>query len=98
MAHWRRVLGEGAMLEVRYEALVEDLEGTVRKVLDYCGLSWDERCLAFHETDRAVRTASLTQVRRPLYSSSIGRWRPFERHLAPLVEAVRQAAGAEGGQ
>jgi len=79
---------------VRYEALVEDLEGTVRQVLDYCGLPWDERCLAFHQTDRAVRTASLAQVRRKLYSSSIGRWRHFESHMAPLIEAV----GSEGRQ
>lgn len=93
MAHWRRVLGEGEMMEVRYEALVEDLEGTVRQVLNFCGLPWDERCLAFHQTDRVVRTASLAQVRRKLYSSSIGRWRPFERHLGPLIEAVESESG-----
>ncbi len=94
MAHWEKVLPEGSVLDVRYEALVEDLEGTVRRILEYCGLPWDERCLSFHETDRAVRTASVNQVRRRLYRSSIGRWRNFESHLGPLIEAI----GPQGGQ
>jgi len=58
MEHWRQVLPEGAMLEIRYEDLVDDMEGSVRRILDYCGLAWDERCLAFHETERPVKTAS----------------------------------------
>jgi len=88
MAHWRRVLPADAMLEVRYEELVADLEGGVRRILDYCGLPWDERCLAFHETDRIVKTASLTQVREKVYSTSVGRWRRYEKHLGPLLEAL----------
>jgi tetratricopeptide (TPR) repeat protein len=88
MEHWRKTLVEGSLLEVRYEALVDDLEGSLRPILDYCGLPWDERCLTFHETRRPVRSASLTQVRRRLYRSSIGRWRHFEAHLGPLFEAL----------
>jgi len=93
MDHWRKVLVEGSLLEVRYEALVDDLEGSLRPILDYCGLPWDERCLSFHETRRAVRSASLDQVRRRLYRSSIGRWRHFEAHLGPLLEALGPDSG-----
>jgi hypothetical protein len=91
MDHWREVLPAGSMLEVRYENLVEDLEGQARRILDYCGLPWDDRCLSFHETDRPVKTASLVQVRRPLYRSSVGRWRLYEKHLGPLIEALGPA-------
>jgi tetratricopeptide (TPR) repeat protein len=88
MAHWRRLLPPGAMLEVRYEEVVGDLEGQARRLLDYCGLAWDARCLSFHETPRAVRTASVNQVRQPLYRSSLARWRRYEKHLGPLIEAL----------
>ena len=88
MEHWRRVLPAGAMLDVRYEDLVEDTEAGIRRILEYCGLPWDERCLAFHETDRAVRTTSANQVRQKIYRSSIGRWRRFQKHLGPLIEAL----------
>ena len=63
-----------------------------RRLLEYCGLAWDPRCLAFHETERAVRTASVNQVRQPLYRSSLQRWRRYEKHLGPLIEAL----GPEG--
>jgi tetratricopeptide (TPR) repeat protein len=92
MAHWRRLLPAGAMLEIQYEEVVGDLEGQARRLLDYCGLAWDPRCLAFHETQRSVRTASVNQVRQPLYRSSLERWRRYERHLGPLIEAL----GPEG--
>ncbi len=88
MEHWRRVMPAGSMLEVRYENLVENLEVEARRIVDYCGLTWDERCLAFHRTERAVRTASLTQVRQPIYKSSVQRWRHYENHLAPLIAAL----------
>ncbi len=88
MEHWRRVLPEGAMLEVRYEDLVDDFEGGVRRILDYCGLPWDERCLAFHKIDRPVKTLSADQVRQEIYRTSVGRWRRFRRHLGPLIEAL----------
>jgi tetratricopeptide (TPR) repeat protein len=88
MAHWRQALPEGAMLEVRYEDLVDDMEGGVRRILDYCGLAWDARCLAFHENDRPVKTASVNQVRRKIYRSAIGRWRRYRAHLGPLIAAL----------
>jgi tetratricopeptide (TPR) repeat protein len=85
MAHWRRVLPDGAMLEVRYEDVVADLETQARRVVSYCGLEWDDACLAFHATQRNVLTASATQVRRPIYRTSVGRWRPYEHLLRPLI-------------
>lgn len=88
MAHWRRVLPAGAMLEIRYEDLVADLAGEARRMIAYCGLDWDEACLGFHRTERAVRTASAAQVRQPIYPSSVGRWRDYEGELGPLLEAL----------
>jgi len=88
MAHWRRVLPEGAMLDVQYEDVVADLEGQARRLISSCGLEWDDACLDFHKTERPVATVSTTQVRQPIYSSSIGRWRPFEKLLQPLIEEL----------
>ncbi len=88
MAHWRNVLPQGRMLEVQYEDVVADLETQARRILEYCELPWDDRCLSFHETDRPVRTASLTQVRQPIYKSAVGRWREYEEFLGPLFEAL----------
>ena len=88
MDYWRSVLPAGAMLEVQYETLVADLEGQARRMIEYCGLEWDERCLRFYETERSVRTASFAQVHKPLYGNSIGRWRPYEAYLQPLLEAL----------
>ena len=85
MAHWHRVLPPGRILDVRYQDIVDDLEGTARRIVAHCGLEWDARCLAFHQTERPVRTASATQVRRPIYRSSLGRWRPYQAFLAPLL-------------
>ena len=88
MAHWRRVLPAGRILEVRYEDVVADVEGQARRIIAHCGLPWDGRCLSFHQTERPVRTASATQVRQPIYKSAIGRWQVYERHLGPLLEAL----------
>ena len=88
MAHWRRVLPAGAMLEVPYEALVEDFEPWARRIVDFCGLEWDDACLAFHETKRPVRTASASQVRRPIFKSSIGRWLAYKDLLDPLIKEL----------
>jgi tetratricopeptide (TPR) repeat protein len=89
MAHWRRVLPID-VLEFRYESVVGDLERSARNLIEYCGLEWEDACLEFYRTDRQVKTASLEQVRRPIYDTSIGRWRKFERHLAPLYEALNK--------
>jgi tetratricopeptide (TPR) repeat protein len=92
MTHWRNVLPAGVMLDVQYEEVVDDLEGQARRIVAHCGLDWDERCLAFPTTQRAVRTASAAQVRRPIYRSSIGRWRPDQALLQPLLEALQSGA------
>ena len=88
MQHWREVLPPGVMLDVQYEAVVADLEGEARRLLDFCGLPWDDACLAFHQTQRTVRTASVAQVRQPIYTSSVGKWRPEEDLLRPLLQAL----------
>lgn len=84
MHHWRSVLGD-ALLVIDYEALVTDQEAVTRRILDHCGLPWQEACLEFHGRSGAVATASAAQVRRPLYRSSIGKWRHYEQQLRPLA-------------
>jgi tetratricopeptide (TPR) repeat protein len=88
VAHWTAVLPL-RMLEVGYETLVGDLEGESRRIIDFLGLPWDPACLAFHRTERSVLTASRWQVRQPLYSSSVGRWRMYRRHLGPLLAGLK---------
>ena len=88
MAHWRRVLPESTFLEVNYEDVVDDLEGQARRIVAHCGLEWDEACLQFHRTERLVRTASATQVRQPIYKTSVGRWRVYGDLLRPLLAAL----------
>lgn len=85
MAHWHEVLPRGRILDVRYEELVADLEGAARRIVAHCGLAWDARCLEFHRTQRPIRTASATQVRKPIYKDSVGRWRKYEAFLGPLL-------------
>jgi Flp pilus assembly protein TadD len=92
MAHWHRVLPPGRILDVRYEDVVDDLERASRRIIAHCGLPWDMRCLDFHRTERPVRTASATQVRQPIYRSSVGRWRTYEEFLGPLVAALARGA------
>lgn len=87
IAHWKSVL-EVPILDVRYEQIVEDAEGQARRMIEFLGLGWDPACLRFHENRRVARTASLDQVRRPLYRSSVERWRNYERHLGPLIETL----------
>jgi len=96
MAHWRRVLPEGVMIEIAYEELVDDFEANVRRMLAHCGLEWDPRCLAFHQTARRVSTASSAQVRRPLYRASIQRWQPRRELLEPLLSALGPALASAG--
>jgi hypothetical protein len=76
------------MLEVDYEALVEDPEGWARRLIAHVGLAWDEACLRFYESAREVRTASFAQVRQPIYTGSVGRWRRFAPQLGPLLTAL----------
>ncbi len=89
MAHWRSILPAGIMLEIEYEDLVNDFERNVRRMLAHCGLEWDERCMAFHQTRRQVLTMSARQVREPLFRSSLQRWRPAEALLQPLLDGLQ---------
>ena len=84
MEHWRQVLPI-TMLEVGYEETVADLEGTARRLVAWCGLEWDPACLAFHQGKRPVRTASITQVRQPIYRRSVARWKHYEEALGSLL-------------
>jgi Sulfotransferase family/Tetratricopeptide repeat len=88
MDHWRKVLPAGAIFEVRYEDIVADLEGQARRLVAYCGLEWNDACLEFHKTNRPVHTASAVQVRHPIYKTSVGRWRPSEELLRPLLTGL----------
>ena len=88
MEHWSNVLPPGTILDLRYEELVDDLEGQARRLVAYCGLDWHDGCLAFHETKRPVKTASLGQVRQPIYRDSIRRWRPVGNALQPLLDGL----------
>jgi tetratricopeptide (TPR) repeat protein len=80
MKHWHSVL-PGKVLDVHYEETVTDLEGQVQRILEHCGLPFEESCVRFHETERAVKTASSEQVRQPIYTSGLGKWRRYESHL-----------------
>jgi len=88
MQHWRSVLPAGAFYEIQYEALVADPEQQARALIEYCGLEWDDACLNFHQTERHIRTASVTQVRQPMYKTSVEKWRLYEKHLGPLLETL----------
>jgi tetratricopeptide (TPR) repeat protein len=85
---WRAVLPAGAFYDVQYEEIVADQEGQARKLLEYCGLAWDDACIDFYKTKRQVRTASVTQVRQPIYNTSVERWRKYEKHLGPLLDEL----------
>jgi hypothetical protein len=88
MGYWRTALPQGAMLDVRYEDIVADLETQARRMVAHCGLSWDAKCLSFDKSPRPVWTASAAQVRKPIYASSIGRWRPPAETIAPLLAGL----------
>ena len=87
MQHWRETL-PGVMFEACYENTVADVEGQARAVIDFLGLPWTDDCLKFYETDRPVKTASASQVRKPIYTTSVNRWKKYESHLGPLLEEL----------
>ncbi len=87
MAHWRATL-RVPMLEIQYEDLVADQEAWSRKLIDFVGLPWNDACLSFFDAKRTVNTPSYDQVRRPIYTQSVKRWKHYEKHLGPLIEAL----------
>lgn len=92
MAHWQAALPPRRIVEVHYEELIADFEGTARRIVSACGLAWDAKCLDFHRTERSIRTASAAQVRRPIYTESVGRWRKYEAFLGPLLTELQPSA------
>jgi tetratricopeptide (TPR) repeat protein len=88
MAHWATVIPSSRLLTVDYESLVADSEGETRRMLAFLDLPWDEACRDFHRTERPVRTASVSQVRQPIYTSSAGKWRKYADHLSPLLDVL----------
>ncbi len=87
MDHWQRML-PGRVADISHEQLIADGEQGIRRLVAACGLAWDDACLNFSENERTVRTASVNQVRRPLSSAAVQRWRKYERHLGPLLQAL----------
>jgi len=87
MAHWENVL-PGFMHTLRYEEMVADQQKQTKSLLDFCGLPWADACLTFHKTERKVDTASLAQVRQPIYKDSVALWKRYEKHLEPLRKAI----------
>jgi len=87
MQHWQKL--SIPMLELSYEATVNDTEGVSRALIEYCGLEWNDACLRFHENKRIVATVSHDQVNRPIYKGSVERWRHYEKHLGPLIDALK---------
>lgn len=87
MAHWEKVL-PGFMYTIKYEEVVSDQQNQIKGLLEFCGLPWNEACLAFHKTKRKVVTASLAQVRRPIYKDSVELWKRYEKQLEPLRKAI----------
>ncbi len=88
MDHWRKVLPEGAFYDLQYEDLVADNEAQTRRLIDFCGLDWNDACLESHKNKRSIRTASVTQVREPVYTTSVERWKRYDEFLGPLKDAL----------
>lgn len=95
MAHWERVLPADAIMTLQYEDVVEDMEVQARKLVEFLGLPWDKACLEFHSSDRPVKTASVAQVRKPIYKDAVNRWEKYGSGLSPLIEALGSSAGGK---
>lgn len=88
MAHWKKTLPPHTIIDLGYEQLVAHQESETRRLLSFLDLEWDNACLEFYKQKRRVFTASDQQVRKPMYSSSIGRWKYYEKHLQPLIDGL----------
>ena len=87
MQHWEQVT-DIPMLTVDYEDMIENQEAVSRRILDFCGLEWDDTVMQFHKNKRDVATASFDQVRQPIYTSSLARWKNYEKFIGPLKDAL----------
>ncbi|NCU88721.1 MAG: sulfotransferase, partial [Proteobacteria bacterium] len=87
MNHWNDVL-PGKILRVNNEDVIDDLEGQVKRILNFIDIPFEENCVSFHKTERSVRTASSEQVRQPINKKGMGRWKPYAKHLKPLLETI----------
>lgn len=87
MMHWHKVI-PGRFIEMNYEDMVSNQEEESKRLINYIGLDWDKDCLRFFESDRIVRTASITQVRQPMYTKSVARWKPYQKHIAKLFDPL----------
>ena len=90
MSHWHAVF-PGRILDLSYEALTADFEPQCRRLIEYCELPWEQGCLSFHHSDAPSMTASLAQVRQPVYASSVGRWQRYREELRPLEDTFTRA-------
>ncbi|MDA9722038.1 sulfotransferase [Luminiphilus sp.] len=90
MEHWRAVLPEGRIYDVHYEAVVDDLEGSAKHLIDHLELPWEPGCIRFHKSSEASMTGSATQVRKPIYASSVGKWQRYEKELEPLRQVLQE--------
>lgn len=97
MGHWKQAL-RIPILDVQYEDMVANQEEESRRLVEFCGLQWEERCLDFHKNRRSVNTFSYDQVRRPIYKKSVERWKNYERHLGPLISALGEDAKGVTGE
>ena len=87
MNHWRKVIPEN-FIEMNYEDLIANQEKESKRLIEYIGLDWEENCLKFYESDRLIRTASITQVRQPIYKKSVARWKRYEPYIAELFDRL----------
>jgi tetratricopeptide (TPR) repeat protein len=94
MAHWQKVLPKGVLTTVQYEDVVADTEKEAKALIEFIGLDWDPKCVDFHKSDRPVKTASVAQVRKPIYNTSVKRWKKYGDGLQPLIDAIEGKAAA----
>ena len=92
MQYWHEVLPQGALKVVQYEDVVGDTEQEARALIEFLGLEWDPKCLEFHKSERPVKTASVAQVRKPIYNSAVQRWKKYGNGLQPLIDAIETGA------
>lgn len=98
MDHWNEVLPEGVLITVQYEDVVADTEKEAKRLIEFLGLPWDDKCVDFHKSDRPVKTASVAQVRKPIYNTSVKRWKKYGDGLQPLVDAIEGKPAKSGSK